>query len=125
MPRHMGRLGRSRKEGAVDPVRGTGVPTGVIFSRSTSAICPGELAGLMLRTLASGHPHEELVCMLQSGPLSPQYCGRAVLACVARQLRTVNGLSMLISKWRRRFPAGSSGSNRDMRITICMRHVSF
>lgn len=83
-----------------------------------------ELAGDTLETaaaaaaaLASGHPH----VAGRRWPLGRsgiEYSGRAVFAWVARQLRTVKGESMLISKCRRRLPAGSSGSSREMRITI-------
>jgi hypothetical protein len=65
---------------------------------------------------ASGHPHA--VWRLCESGVAPMYSGSAVLACVARQFRTVKGESMLISKWRRRWPVGSSGSAREILMTI-------
>jgi hypothetical protein len=75
--------------------------------------------------LPSGHPQLNFWrCCTRPGPSGDVYCGKAVFACVARQLSTVKGESMLISKCRRRWPVGSSGSMRDILITICTKHVS-
>lgn len=72
--------------------------------------------GFVAMTSASGQPQVD--CWRYMGCSAPEYSGRAVLAWVARQLRTVKGESILISKCRRRLPAGSSGSIREMRMTI-------
>ena len=72
--------------------------------------------GFVAIMLASWHP--QVACWWYMGCSAPEYSGKLVLACVARQLSTVNGESMLISKCRLRLPAGSSGSSREIRMTI-------
>ena len=73
---------------------------------------------------ASGQPQVVACCWAPVARSWPEYRGSEVLAWVARQLRMVNGLSMLISKCRRRLPAGSSGSIREIRRTTCGDRVS-
>ena len=66
------------------------------------------------RGWASRQPHDIRCCCSVTDSSLPVHWGSAVLACVARQLSTVNALSMLMSKCRRRLPVGSSRSAREL-----------
>src|SRR5690348_440427 len=93
-------------------------PDGPARSRF-SVDAAGECSDMMMAE--SGHPQAARVEVEPPGWrrfVALLYSGRLVLAWVALQLRTVKGESMLISKWRRRVPVGSSGSDLEMRRTI-------
>ena len=71
--------------------------------------------GVAFLTAELGQPH--MCCLLSELVFGPEYSGSAKLSRVARQLSTVNGESIDISKWRL-LASGSSLSFRDILMTI-------